>query len=90
MPALEDQIADKRVLDLACGSGHFSRRLLKWGAGSVLGVDISSEMIEEPSLVRRIPVLTINVFLLSLEIYLTDWISDPMVDHSILSLVLGF
>ena len=48
-----------RVLDLACGTGRFTRLLLDWGADSVLGVDISAPMIEaarattEPSLLRR-------------------------------------
>jgi SAM-dependent methyltransferase len=37
-------IAEKRVLELACGTGHGSRLLAKHGA-SVLGVDISREMI---------------------------------------------
>ena len=36
-----------RVLDLACGSGHFSRKFCELGAAQVLGVDISSEMIAE-------------------------------------------
>lgn len=36
----------KRVLDLACGSGYFTRLIKSWGADRVLGVDISSEMIE--------------------------------------------
>jgi toxoflavin synthase len=33
------------VLDLACGSGFYTRQLKAWGARSVLGVDISAEMI---------------------------------------------
>ena len=36
----------KRVLDLACGEGHYSRLLMAWGAAEVLGVDISGEMIK--------------------------------------------
>ena len=35
----------KKVLDLACGEGADSRLLKKKGAGDVLGVDISHEMI---------------------------------------------
>ena len=38
-------LAGKRVLDLACGSGYFSRRLKEWGAAEVAGLDISAEMI---------------------------------------------
>jgi toxoflavin synthase len=35
-----------RVLDLACGTGYYSTRLLDWGAGYVLGVDSSSTMVD--------------------------------------------
>lgn len=35
------------VLDLACGTGFYSRSFLDWGARSVVGVDISSAMVEE-------------------------------------------
>lgn len=35
-----------RVLDLACGAGFFSREVLKWGAREVVGVDISTAMID--------------------------------------------
>jgi toxoflavin synthase len=34
-----------RVLDLACGTGFYTRLLLSWGATSVIGVDISPGMI---------------------------------------------
>lgn len=34
-----------RVLDLACGTGYYSRKLLDWGAGAVLGVDSSTGMV---------------------------------------------
>ncbi|EFX05074.1 methyltransferase type 11 [Grosmannia clavigera kw1407] len=34
-----------RVLDLACGTGFYSRRLLDWGAASVVGIDLSEGMI---------------------------------------------
>ncbi|TQV98402.1 hypothetical protein V2A60_007854 [Cordyceps javanica] len=36
----------KTVLDLACGTGFYSQRLLEWGAASVVGVDVSSAMVE--------------------------------------------
>ena len=36
-----------RVLELACGSGFYTYEMLKWGASAVVGVDISSAMIEE-------------------------------------------
>jgi ubiquinone/menaquinone biosynthesis C-methylase UbiE len=35
-----------RVLDLACGSGYFTRLLKNWGAEGVVAVDISKEMVE--------------------------------------------
>jgi toxoflavin synthase len=35
----------KRVLDLACGFGYYTRRLKQRGAAQVVGVDISPEMI---------------------------------------------
>jgi ubiquinone/menaquinone biosynthesis C-methylase UbiE len=34
------------ALDLACGEGFYTRRLRSWGAGTVMGVDLSSAMIE--------------------------------------------
>lgn len=34
------------ILDLGCGSGAFSRDLLDWGAESVVGVDVSRQMIK--------------------------------------------
>lgn len=40
-------IKDARVLDLACGTGFYSYHLSNWGAKRVVGVDISSAMIEQ-------------------------------------------
>ncbi|KAK6083333.1 hypothetical protein SCUP515_02075 [Seiridium cupressi] len=40
-------IEGSRVLDLACGSGFYTKEFPKWGAGSVLGVDISAAMLTE-------------------------------------------
>ncbi|EFY93448.1 hypothetical protein J3458_002002 [Metarhizium acridum] len=34
-----------KVLDLACGTGFYSSLLLEWGASFVVGVDISSSMV---------------------------------------------
>jgi ubiquinone/menaquinone biosynthesis C-methylase UbiE len=39
-------VEGQAVLDLACGDGEYSRKLKKWGATRVVGVDISSEMIQ--------------------------------------------
>ncbi len=38
-------IRGKSVLDLACGEGFYTRKIKQAGARSILGVDISSEMI---------------------------------------------
>jgi SAM-dependent methyltransferase len=38
-----------RVLDLACGTGYYSHKLLEWGAGYVFGVDLSKSMVEVAS-----------------------------------------
>ena len=35
-----------KILDLACGTGHYSKALLAMGATSVVGVDISPTMIK--------------------------------------------
>ena len=36
-----------KVLDLACGSGHYTRKLKDMGASDAVGVDISEEMIKD-------------------------------------------
>lgn len=43
--SLTGAVAGRSVLDLACGTGWYSRTLARAGAGSVLGVDISAEMV---------------------------------------------
>jgi SAM-dependent methyltransferase len=40
-------IQGANVLDLACGSGFYSHAFLRWGASRVVGVDISSAMLNE-------------------------------------------
>lgn len=44
---LAPHITNAHVLELACGSGFYTYDFLKWGATSVLGVDISPVMIEQ-------------------------------------------
>lgn len=39
------QQAGTAVLDLGCGTGFYSHLLLEWGAGDLIGVDISSSMV---------------------------------------------
>jgi SAM-dependent methyltransferase len=43
---LTGPLQGESVLDLACGEGHYSRLLETWGAGTVVGVDLSPTMIE--------------------------------------------
>jgi ubiquinone/menaquinone biosynthesis C-methylase UbiE len=38
-------ITGKKVLDVACGEGHFTRLLRRAGAARVVGLDISDRMI---------------------------------------------
>jgi len=38
-------LAGRSVVDLACGDGIYARKLIRRGAGRVVGVDISAEMI---------------------------------------------
>ena len=40
-------VEDANVLDLACGSGSYTHAFIKWGAKRVLGVDISTAMLEK-------------------------------------------
>lgn len=42
---LRDVCKGKRVLDVACGEGYGSSLLRRWGASSVVGVDISEDAI---------------------------------------------
>lgn len=39
-------VAQKRVLDIACGEGYGSKLLKDWGAASVVGVDVSPEALK--------------------------------------------
>lgn len=43
---------DASGLDLACSEGGFSHRLLEWGAGRVLGIDVRAENIRRAELIR--------------------------------------
>jgi SAM-dependent methyltransferase len=45
MFSLLPDLAGRSVVDLACGDGIYSRKLMQAGAASVVGVDISPEMI---------------------------------------------
>lgn len=43
--SLAGELRGKKVLDLACGEGFYSRKLMERGADSVFAVDLSEEMI---------------------------------------------
>lgn len=45
MFGLLGDLAGRSVVDLACGEGIYARKLMRAGAGRVVGVDISPEMI---------------------------------------------
>lgn len=42
-----ERVVGARVCDLCCGEGYLGRFLMKQGATSVVGVDVSSELVEE-------------------------------------------
>lgn len=41
------------ILDLPCGEGTYSRAFVRRGAGSVLGIDLSSAMVEKARAIER-------------------------------------
>ncbi|MBU2562448.1 MAG: class I SAM-dependent methyltransferase [Nanoarchaeota archaeon] len=43
---LKGEVKGKKVLDLGCGSGVFSKKLLSFGAKKVKGIDLSEKLIE--------------------------------------------
>ena len=46
-------IKDAKVLDLACGTGYYSRKFLEWGAKQVIGIDISNGMVDAANAASR-------------------------------------
>lgn len=44
---LAGRIEGRDVLDLACGTGYYSRLFKRWGAARVVGADISRAMVAE-------------------------------------------
>lgn len=44
---LAGHIEGREVLDLACGTGYYSRLFRQWGAARVVGADISRAMVDE-------------------------------------------
>ncbi len=51
---LNEGAQDKTVVDLGCGAGGFSVELLKKGAASAIGVDLSPKMVEAASELVRV------------------------------------
>jgi toxoflavin synthase len=49
----ETQTSGKRVLDLGCGTGHWSRFAIGLGAKEAVGVDISAAMISSANLLSK-------------------------------------
>lgn len=43
---LVGDVSNKKILDLACGEGIYTRKIKALGAAKILGVDLSSEMIK--------------------------------------------
>jgi toxoflavin synthase len=43
---LAGPLRGESALDLACGEGFYSRLLITWGAGTIIGVDLSPQMVE--------------------------------------------
>ena len=46
MMKLIGPLAGRKVIDIACGEGHFTRKLRQAGAGETVGIDLSSQMID--------------------------------------------
>ena len=44
--AVAPLIKGAKVLDLACGTGYYSKKFLEWGAKQVVGIDVSKGMID--------------------------------------------
>ncbi|KAA8643844.1 hypothetical protein EYZ11_005431 [Aspergillus tanneri] len=42
-----------KVLDIACGSGRYSRKLISWGAREVVGLDNSESMLDAARLASK-------------------------------------
>lgn len=55
-----EPVAGKDVLDLGCGEGYFARGLRRRGAASILGIDISPEMVRAAREQERIEPLGID------------------------------
>jgi 2-polyprenyl-3-methyl-5-hydroxy-6-metoxy-1,4-benzoquinol methylase len=60
---LRQFLSNKRVLELACGSGFLARRLIEYGVASYLGIDFAETAIakaREPSRLLPVRIWTSN------------------------------
>ena len=55
---LNPYLENAKILDLACGLGHYSRRTVELGATKVVAIDISSGMIESAKAASSTPQYT--------------------------------
>lgn len=58
---LGDRLDDARVCDIACGEGYLSRYLARLGAREVVGIDLSTVLIDEARRRGDSPVLKFQV-----------------------------
>lgn len=88
-PAIKSIIAnltDKSVLDLGCGTGHFSMYCVENGASKVMGVDISRNMIEQAEMYNKnekIDYMCVPIEELNLPNQKFDLITSSLVIHYI-------
>lgn len=61
---LAGDVRNSRVLDLACGSGLITRKLARDGAADVVGIDISTGLLERASLAERAEPLGTTYFVI--------------------------
>ena len=54
MLKMQPAVAGRRVLDLACGSGRYSRLLMEAQAGEVIAVDFCLPMLRQVSGAQRV------------------------------------
>ena len=61
-PTLEfcEPVLNQRILDLGCGEGYCARQLKERGAASVLGIDVSPEMIQRATMQETLEPLNIQ------------------------------
>ncbi len=61
MSCLGDSVSGSRICDLCCGEGYVSRHLSACGAREVVGIDLSSALIDEARSRANAPTLSYRV-----------------------------